>query len=205
MQQGSYLVLRGACPHLAVIKSCLVVQRRVFVGVDGEATRLATERPLVWAIGTGHIMTARTFLRRIGGLTRPRPLPAFPSTPGELPGQMTQMRGTQVGIHALRLETHGPNRQVFVGHLITHMVGIELIDGAVDFLRHVPRQTVIGRRRELSDPLLLQACAEFGFPPPLLTVTLVPVCELTLKRSVPLPGASRQKARDPNIHANDGR
>src|SRR6266511_5554068 len=180
-------------PHVAVMEASLVVDRRVFVGIELEATRLAAERLLFRTIGTGHKMAARTFLGRVSRPPRVDCLPALFGAPGELPGEVGQITGVQIGIGTAGLEPHRAYITGFVGDLVVKMIGIELVDREVDLLSDVTSQALIGQRWQARDALLLETRAQPGFAPPFLAVLLVAPGELPMERAVAFACAGRQE------------
>src|SRR6266508_6600117 len=192
VEQGFDFLLAATRPHVAVMEASLMIDRRVFVGIELEATRLAAERLLLRAIGTGYKMAARTFLGRVRRPTCLGGLPTFFGAPGELPGQVGQVASIQIGIGTAGLESHRAYIEIFVGNLMAHMIGVKLIDGPVYLLPDVAGQARVCEGRQARDALLFEAGAQFGLPAALLAITLVSAGELPAERAVALACAGCQ-------------
>ena len=83
---------------------------------------------------------------------------------------MSQIGGTQVGIHSSGLVLHGRHGELFIGELCIRMLSKALVDRAVDLLLHMPDETLPAfttRGGELLDPFLFQAPAELRLAAPL--------------------------------------
>jgi hypothetical protein len=105
----------------------------------------------------------------------------------------------------LCFETHGGDRKIFIDNSGMRMIKDHLVDCSIDLLTDMATEALAAfaaRRGELSHPLLLQTGAEFRFAPSLLSVTLVPLRQLAMKRSVMLARRGRDKIGDPHIDAH---
>ena len=59
IEQDFHLFLAAARPNLAVIETSLMIDRRIDIGVVGQAAHLATERLLLRTIGARDELAAR--------------------------------------------------------------------------------------------------------------------------------------------------
>src|SRR5438067_694837 len=107
------------------------------VSVESVTANATVERPLIRSVFAVHIMTPRTFLRRISTLDLCCRNAALRGIPGNLIGNMTEIGGTQVGVHSTRFVAHGGHRQLLVGKLSAFVFFKTLLDGPVDLLPNV--------------------------------------------------------------------
>src|SRR5215469_922391 len=101
----------------------------VRVPTDHTAKRL-----LVRSVLAGRMMTLITFLRTIGTLDLASTDTSFGRAPLQLLGDMGQIRGVQVRIHAPRLKAHARHVQPLIGKLRFGVLSIELVDRTIDLL-----------------------------------------------------------------------
>src|SRR5712691_6879156 len=94
----------------------------------------AAKRLLVGPVGAVHIMAYAALLRGIGTLDLDGGDAPLGGVPGDLPRDVPQVGGVEVGVHGARFVLHGRHREVLVGDLRTGMRGEALVDRAVDLL-----------------------------------------------------------------------
>src|SRR6266568_8494462 len=98
---------------------------------------LATKRLLIWSVFFICIMAHAAFLRGIGAVD-PACLPAsFGGVPGDLLGDVCQIRSTHIGVHGACLLFHRGNRKLFIGKPCPRMFSKAFIYCSVDLLTHM--------------------------------------------------------------------
>ena len=138
LQEESFdFVLICATRYFFIPYSSCKIGSGVHIGMGLQSAYLTAKRLLIGPIGAIHKVAATAFLRGIGALDPGGPYPALGSIPGDLLGQVREVRGMQVGVHGPRLELHGPDRQLLIGKPRVGMFRKALVDGAVDLLAHV--------------------------------------------------------------------
>src|SRR5262245_46163182 len=113
---------------LMVAQSRGAVDRRVVIGVHPPATNATTQRWGRGALDPVDKMAARAFLRRVGAFHRSSAYAAFGRPPCYLLGNMRQVRGVPIGVHAPRLEAHRGNVEALEGALAARLLAIQFID-----------------------------------------------------------------------------
>jgi hypothetical protein len=204
-QQGfdGFPVLAGA--QLLVCQAVLNVDGGVEISVRAVAADPTAKRLLVGPVGPVHVVAHAALLRGIGALDPDGSNSSFGGIPGDLPGDVPQVGGVQIGVHGPRLVLHGRHREVLVGELRARMFGEALVDRPVDLLAHVAGQalpTSACGRGQLLDPFLLQAFAELLLAPAFLAVALLPLSEFAVKGAVVLPVAAGQEVGNAHIYAD---
>src|SRR5262245_21788784 len=173
---------------LAVTASSGDIDRRVVVGVHPPATDPTAKRLLYWAIAPVDKMAALRLLRRVGAFHGSSAYATFGRPPRQLFGDMRQVGGVEIRVHAPRLEAHRGDIEPLEGDLAARLLAIQLVDRAVDLLPHRARQLGVARRGQALDALLLQTRPQLGLAATLLSVTLVALGKLSLEGPVLLAG-----------------
>jgi hypothetical protein len=195
-EQGfdGFPILAGA--QFLVSQAVLNVESGIEISVCVVAADPAAKRLLGGPVGAVDIMAHAALLRGVGAPDLDGGHASFGSIPGDLFGEVPQVGGVQVGVHGTRLVLHRGDRQVFVGKLVALVLGKALVDRAVDFLAHMPGETLpcaTARGGKLLDAFLLQAFAQLRLAPPLLAVA---------EGAVVLAGTGRNEVRDAHVHAD---
>src|SRR5262249_51780844 len=134
------------------------------------------ERLLVWAIRAGHLMTALAFLRTVGARDFAGAHPTLGGTPGQLGGDVGQIRRIEIGIHPTRLKAHARHVQLLVGELGRWMIAVHFVDGAIDLLAHGTRELRVARGGQALDALLVETGAQFRRAAALLSLAFMALC-----------------------------
>ena len=116
---------------------------RVYVGMGGVPADPTAKRVLAGSVLPGHKMTVLAFLGTVGTCDRARPHPSLQRPPGQLLRDIGEIGSVAIGMHAPRREHHPRHVQLLVGELAFRMVGLQLVDGAVELLAHGTRQLLV--------------------------------------------------------------
>src|SRR5260370_42138844 len=95
----------------------------VEIGMRAMTGNLTAKRLLVGPVGFVWVVAHTALLGGISALGSDCGYASCGGIPGELLGDGCQVGGVQIGVHGTCLELHRGDRQVFVGELVTLVLG----------------------------------------------------------------------------------
>src|SRR5260370_6914967 len=93
------------------------VDRCVEISVRAVATDHTAKRLLIGPVSSVWIVAHAALLRGICALDSDRRYASLSGIPGNLPGDVRQVGGVEIGVHGGRLVLHGGHRNLFTGQL----------------------------------------------------------------------------------------
>jgi hypothetical protein len=126
-----------------VIQPMRQILCRVDVGMRRVLADLTTERLLFGAVLASDMVTAMAFLRAVGARDCPSAEASFGGSPGDWLGEVGQIGGLELGVHAPHLEAHSSAIHMLIGDLGVGVIARPLVDGASDLLAHSAGQLPI--------------------------------------------------------------